>query len=180
VTPIDIDALLPQTQCTRCGYNGCLPYAEALASGEAALNRCPPGGAALIGQLAALLQRPALPLDPECGAEKPWPLVWIDPAQCIGCARCLPPCPVDAIVGTQKQLHTVIADWCTGCELCIAACPVDCIHLVARPGALAPPPPDESRRRYQQHNQRWRHSTEQRAELLAERKRAARRTEPRP
>jgi electron transport complex protein RnfB len=180
VTSNDIDALLPQTQCTRCGYNGCQPYAEALASGEAALNRCPPGGAALIGQLAELLGRAPLPLDPDCGTEQPWPLVWIDPAQCIGCARCLPPCPVDAIVGTQRQLHSVIADWCTGCELCIAACPVDCIHPVARPAALAPPAPDDSRRRYEQHNRRWRHSAEQRAELLAERKRAATRTGPSP
>jgi len=173
VPPNAIDALLPQTQCTRCGYNGCRPYAEALASGEAALNRCPPGGAAVIEQLAALLGRPVLPLDPACGVEQPWPLAWIDPEQCIGCARCLPPCPVDAIVGAQRQLHTVIDDWCTGCELCIAACPVDCIHLLARPAALPTPAPEDSRLRYDQHQRRWQHQHAQRAALLAERKRAA-------
>lgn len=171
--PNEINALLPQTQCTRCGYSGCLPYAEALSNGEAALNRCPPGGAAVIEKLAELLQLPVQPLDPACGVEGPWPLVWIDPEQCIGCARCLPPCPVDAIVGAQRQLHTVIDAWCTGCELCIAACPVDCIHLRERPAALAPPAPQASLQRYALHEQRWQHSSEQRAALLAERKRAA-------
>ena len=128
-----IDALLPQTQCTRCGYNGCLPYAQALASGEAAINRCPPGGSDTIQRLAELLDTPVLPLDASCGVESTPQVVWIDPQRCIGCARCLPPCPVDAIVGAQRQLHVVLEDRCTGCELCIAPCPVDCIVL--RPGS---------------------------------------------
>lgn len=137
-----IDALLPQTQCRRCGFDGCRPYAEALARGESEINRCPPGGAAAIGRLATLLGRPALPLDPACGREGPAQVAWIDEAACIGCARCLEDCPTDAIVGGRKRMHTVIAADCTGCELCIPLCPVDCIHLspappVADPDALA-------------------------------------------
>jgi electron transport complex protein RnfB len=129
-----IDSLLPQTQCRRCGFDGCRPYAEALAREETALNRCPPGGAALISELAALLGRSPLPLDPACGAEGPPRVAWIDEPACIGCARCLPPCPTDAIVGARKRMHTVIADECTGCELCIPACPVDCIVMLPAPG----------------------------------------------
>lgn len=132
-----IDALLPQTQCRRCGFDGCLPYAEALARGESEINRCPPGGVALIGRLASLLGRPALPLDPACGREGPALVAWIDEATCIGCARCLDDCPTDAIVGARKHMHTVIAADCTGCELCLPLCPVDCIHLAA-----AAPPAD--------------------------------------
>ena len=124
-----IDALLPQTQCTRCGYTGCRPYADAVAAGQAALNQCPPGGTATIEALAALLGEPVQPLNPVHGAEGPWLVAVIDEARCIGCARCLPPCPVDAIVGAQKFLHTVIAERCTGCELCLAPCPVDCIEM---------------------------------------------------
>lgn len=129
-----IDALLPQTQCRRCGFDACLPYAEALARGETALNRCPPGGAALIAELAALLNRPELPLDPACGTEGPPRVAFIDEPACIGCARCLPPCPTDAIIGARKRMHTVIAADCSGCELCIPACPVDCIRMVPAPG----------------------------------------------
>jgi electron transport complex protein RnfB len=125
-----IDALLPQTQCRRCGFDGCRPYAEALARGESEINRCPPGGVAVIGRLAALLARPALPLDPACGREGPAVVAWIDEAACIGCARCLDDCPTDAIVGARKRMHTVITADCTGCELCLPLCPVDCIHLV--------------------------------------------------
>jgi electron transport complex protein RnfB len=125
-----VDALLPQTQCRRCGFDACRPYAQALARGETALNRCPPGGRALIQELAALLGRPALPLDPACGVEGPLRVAWIDEPACIGCARCLEPCPTDAIVGARKRLHTVIAADCSGCELCIPTCPVDCIHMV--------------------------------------------------
>jgi electron transport complex protein RnfB len=132
---VRIDALLPQTQCRRCGFDACRPYAEALARGETALNRCPPGGAALIAELAALLGRPALPLDPDCGAEGPPRVAFIDEPACIGCARCLPPCPTDAIIGARKRLHTVIAADCSGCELCIPACPVDCIRMVPAPEA---------------------------------------------
>ena len=154
VDAAEIDALLPQTQCTRCGYAGCRPYAEAVASGAAEMNQCPPGGAALIEQLAILLGRAALPLNPSNGLEVPARLAWIDPQACIGCARCLPPCPVDAILGAQRSLHTVIAAWCTGCELCIASCPVDCIHMQPWPHALLPPSPADSRRRYIEHESR--------------------------
>jgi electron transport complex protein RnfB len=128
-----IDALLPQTQCEQCGYHGCRPYAEAIARGEAQINQCPPGGAAGIAKLAALLQRPALPLDPGHGVEKPRLLARIVEADCIGCTKCIQACPVDAIVGASKLMHTVMADDCTGCELCVAACPVDCIELVTMP-----------------------------------------------
>lgn len=128
-----IDALLPQTQCRRCGFDACRPYAEALARGETALNRCPPGGRALIGELATLLGRPVIPLDPACGAEGPPLVAWIDEPACIGCARCLDPCPTDAILGARKRIHTVIAADCSGCELCVPACPVDCIRMVSAP-----------------------------------------------
>ncbi|MFI4891554.1 MAG: RnfABCDGE type electron transport complex subunit B [Steroidobacterales bacterium] len=131
-----IDALLPQTQCTRCGYDGCLPYAEAIAAGAAPINQCPPGGRATIAALARLLDRPVLPLNPANGVERAPLIAWIDETRCIGCARCLPPCPVDAIVGAPKFLHTVLSDRCTGCELCIAPCPVDCIEL--RPATVDP------------------------------------------
>ena len=129
-----IDALLPQTQCRRCGFDGCRPYAEALARGETALNRCPPGGAYVMGRLAELLARTRLPLDPDCGHEGPPLVAWIDEPACIGCARCLTPCPTDAIVGARRRMHTVIADDCTGCELCLPVCPVDCIRMVPAPG----------------------------------------------
>ena len=136
-----IDALLPQTQCRRCGFDGCRPYAEALARGDSELNRCPPGGSAVIARLAMLLGRPALPLDPECGREGPALVAWIDEATCIGCARCLDDCPTDAIVGARKRMHTVIAEDCSGCELCLPCCPVDCIHMAAAPGLPAVPLP---------------------------------------
>lgn len=133
-----LDALLPQTQCTRCGYAGCRPYAEALAAGEADIDQCPPGGAATAAALAAVLGRAAKPVNPAYGVEGPPLVAVIDESACIGCAKCLPACPVDAIVGARRQLHTVIADECSGCELCIAPCPVDCIALV--PVAAAPLP----------------------------------------
>ena len=128
-----IDALLPQTQCTRCGYTGCLPYAQAIADGRAQINQCPPGGSATIHALAELLGREFIALNPAHGVESAPRVAWIDEARCIGCARCLPPCPVDAIVGAAKHLHTVIADRCTGCELCLAPCPVDCIEMRPSP-----------------------------------------------
>lgn len=125
-----IDALLPQTQCRRCGFDGCRPYAEALARGESSLNRCPPGGRELIAQLSELLGRPSLPLDPDCGREGPQRVALIDEEDCIGCAKCLDDCPTDAIVGARKRMHTVIAEDCSGCELCLPLCPVDCIHMI--------------------------------------------------
>ena len=148
-----IDALLPQTQCTRCGYDGCSPYAAAIANGEAQINQCPPGGAATIDALAQLLNRPALPLNPANGVESPPRVAWIDEARCIGCARCLAPCPVDAIVGAQKYMHAVLADRCTGCELCLPPCPVDCIEMRAAPHA-AVNPPSLNKERYAAHTDR--------------------------
>lgn len=125
-----IDALLPQTQCTKCGYDGCRPYAQALANDGEAINRCPPGGQSGIKALAALLGKPELPLDPECGQHTPLMVAVIDEAHCIGCTLCIQACPVDAIVGANKLMHTIIADQCTGCDLCVAPCPVDCIDMV--------------------------------------------------
>lgn len=148
-----IDALLPQTQCTRCGYPTCRDYAAAIATGAADLNQCPPGGAATIAALAILLGRSPKPLNPANGVEGPPRVAWIDETRCIGCAKCLDPCPVDAIVGAPKFLHAVLPDECTGCELCIPPCPVDCIELRAAPSARSPAP-EANRRRHEAHLQR--------------------------
>jgi len=126
----DINALLPQIQCGQCGYPGCRPYAEAIARAEADINQCPPGGEACIAALAELLGREPKSLDPAFGQEKPPAVAFIDESRCIGCALCLPACPVDAILGAPRFMHTVIAAECTGCELCIPVCPVDCIDLI--------------------------------------------------
>ena len=125
-----IDALLPQTQCTKCGYPGCRPYAEAIAGGEADIDRCPPGGEEGVARLARLLGREPKPLDPANGPYRPPRAAVIDEAACIGCTKCIQACPVDAIVGASKLMHTVIGSWCTGCELCLPPCPVDCIAMV--------------------------------------------------
>ena len=133
VTVRAIDALLPQTQCQRCSYADCHAYAEVIATGEAEINRCPPGGDATRHGLFALLERSneaCLTLAVDVDAYAPEHVALIDEAACIGCAACLPVCPTDAIIGASKRMHTVIADVCTGCELCIIACPVDCIALV--------------------------------------------------
>jgi electron transport complex protein RnfB len=167
-----IDLLLPQTQCTRCGYPGCAPYAAAIAAGEAEINQCPPGGSATIDALAALLGRPAQPLNPQNGVETPPRVAWIDEARCIGCARCLAPCPVDAIVGAAKYMHTVLIDRCTGCELCLPPCPVDCIEM--RPG---PPPasnqPALNRARFDAHGSRLENRAIERQRQLDAKKAAA-------
>jgi electron transport complex protein RnfB len=125
-----IDALLPQTQCTKCGYQGCRPYAEALAHGDADINQCPPGGAAGIRKLARLLGRAEKALNPSNGIEQPRAAALIDESRCIGCMLCIKACPVDAIVGAAKRMHTVLTQSCTGCELCLPPCPVDCIEMV--------------------------------------------------
>lgn len=171
-----IEALLPQTQCTRCGYAGCRPYAEAIDRADAQINQCPPGGRAVIERLAALLQRAPLPLNPAHGTEGPPVLARIDEQACIGCAKCLPPCPVDAIIGARKHMHTVVAELCTGCELCIAPCPVDCITLVPRPAppqSCPAPEPAVNRLRYNAHRARIERRARERATLLAARKRLA-------
>jgi electron transport complex protein RnfB len=129
-----INALLPQTQCGQCGYPGCKPYSEAIAGGDA-INKCPPGGAATIQALAALLDVEVLPLDAVEG-EKPQMVAFIREAECIGCTKCIQACPVDAILGAAKHMHTVIAAECTGCDLCVEPCPVDCIDMLVVGGSL--------------------------------------------
>ena len=125
-----IEDLLPQTQCTKCGYPACRPYAEAIAEGTANYNQCPPGGAEGIARLATLLGKPVIALNPVNGIERERPVAFIDEAACIGCTLCIQACPVDAIAGAAKQMHTVIPELCTGCDLCVAPCPVDCIAMV--------------------------------------------------
>jgi Na+-translocating ferredoxin:NAD+ oxidoreductase subunit B len=125
-----IEDLLPQTQCTKCGYSACRPYAEAIAEGSANYNQCPPGGTEGVTRLAHLLGKPVIPINPIHGLERPRPVAVIDEALCIGCTLCIQACPVDAIVGAAKQMHTVLPSLCTGCDLCVAPCPVDCIAMV--------------------------------------------------
>jgi Na+-translocating ferredoxin:NAD+ oxidoreductase subunit B len=125
-----IEDLLPQTQCTKCGYDGCRPYAEAVAAGTANYNQCPPGGAEGVARLAKLLGKPVIPINPVNGEERPRPVAFIDEQLCIGCTLCMQACPVDAIVGAPKQMHTIVKDQCTGCDLCVAPCPVDCIAMI--------------------------------------------------
>ncbi|MEX2962595.1 electron transport complex subunit RsxB [Microbulbifer sp. TYP-18] len=124
-----VDALLPQTQCGQCGYPGCRPYAEAIVNGDR-INKCPPGGQATINELANLLDMEPMSLDAEHGTEEVKKVAFIREAECIGCTKCIQACPVDAIVGAAKQMHTVIVDECTGCDLCVEPCPVDCIDMV--------------------------------------------------
>ena len=160
-----IDALLPQTQCTQCGYAGCRPYARAIAAGEADIDQCPPGGDAGVVKLARLLGRAAKPLNPAHGPYRAPQVAVIDEAACIGCTKCIQACPVDAIVGASKLMHTVIASWCTGCELCIPPCPVDCIALAAVPEL---PAADASRERHERRAARLaRDAAEQDARLAA-------------
>ncbi len=124
-----IDDALPQTQCTQCGYDGCAPYAHAIAFEHTPINQCPPGGAKGIIELAHITDRTVIALNPENGVEQPLRVATIIEDQCIGCTKCIQACPVDAIVGAAKLMHTVIADLCTGCELCVPPCPVDCIEM---------------------------------------------------
>ena len=175
-----IDDLLPQTQCTQCGFSGCRPYAEAIAAGEAQINQCPPGGAQGIAKLAALLHREAIPLNPAHGVEKPLAAALIDEQWCIGCTLCIQACPVDAIVGAPKRMHTVLLMECTGCELCVAPCPVDCIEMIPvttliERGAPIPaggPAAQESRTRYRLREARLVRTSEEARARLAEKARA--------
>lgn len=155
-----IDAALPQTQCTRCGYPDCRAYAKAIASAAASINRCPPGGAEGIERLARITGLPELPLDEQCGAEGPLRVARIDEAWCIGCTLCIKACPVDCIVGAAKLMHVVIESQCTGCELCLPACPVDCIRMIGASGdrtawrAWSSAQADAARERYRRHRAR--------------------------
>lgn len=124
-----IEDSLPQTQCGKCGYSSCRAYAEGIAEGAANIDRCPPGGAEGIARLAALMGVPVLPLKPDNGMERPRRLAQIDESLCIGCTLCIDACPVDAIIGASRQMHTVLAEQCTGCELCVAPCPLDCVAM---------------------------------------------------
>jgi electron transport complex protein RnfB len=127
-----IEDLLPQTQCTKCGYPACRPYAEAIARGEAGINQCPPGGMEGVARLASVTGRPVIPINPANGVERPRPVAFIDESLCIGCTLCIQACPVDAILGAAKQMHTILPSLCTGCDLCVAPCPVDCIAMIPR------------------------------------------------
>jgi electron transport complex protein RnfB len=156
-----IDALLPQTQCTKCGYAGCRPYADAIAAGSTPINQCPPGGAAGIAGLAALLRRPVLPLNPANGVEKPLTAAVIDEALCIGCTLCIQACPVDCIVGAPTKMHTVIESQCTGCDLCLPPCPMDCIAMVPVQPARAWTRADAEAARHRHAGRNARRATEQ-------------------
>jgi len=175
-TADQILALLPQTQCTRCGYPDCAGYAQAIAAGEAAINQCPPGGAEGVARLAHLTGQPPAPLDPAFGLEGPLTVAVIDEAWCIGCTLCIKACPTDAIVGSNKRMHTVIEPWCTGCTLCIPVCPVDCIQMEEVSGPLtgwaawSQQQADTARSRYAFHSlrlQREQRENEERLETKA-------------
>ena len=167
-----IHAALPQTQCTRCGYPDCAGYAEAIAAGAAEINQCPPGGAEGIARLSALTGRPPLPLNPANGVEAPRTVAVIDENWCIGCTLCIEACPTDAIIGTNKLMHTVIEPWCTGCELCVPVCPVDCISLENVTGdrtgwqAWSPDDAGWALARYESRKQRLERDTVEHAERL--------------
>ncbi len=173
-----LDAALPQTQCTRCGYPDCRAYAQAMAAGSADINRCPPGGAEGIVRLAAISGRDVVPLDPGRGHEGPRALAVIDEAWCIGCTLCIKACPVDCIVGASKLMHTVVDPLCTGCELCVPACPVDCFAMVpvtaSRTGwqAWSSAQAEEARQRYEFHRQRLEREALEADERLAARAQA--------
>jgi electron transport complex protein RnfB len=174
-----INALLPQTQCTRCGYPDCATYAQAIATTQAPINRCPPGGDEGIRRLAALTGQPALALDVEHGHEGPRHVAVIDEAWCIGCTLCLPVCPTDAIFGSNKLMHSVVEKHCTGCELCIPVCPVDCISLVNVTAletgwqAWSPTLAEDARSRYAFHQIKQERETQMQSDRLEKKAEAA-------
>ncbi len=175
-----IDRRLPQTQCTQCGYPGCMDYAQAIAAGEADINQCPPGGEVSIHALARLLARPAKPLNPQNGRHQPLRLAFIREENCIGCKLCIAACPVDCIIGATKLMHTVIAEDCSGCELCLPVCPTDCIDLVepaADHGKSGQPSrwPEFSRQQVEKSRERAQQKRRRLADAAAERERQRRR-----
>jgi len=178
---VAIDRLLPQTQCTKCGYPSCRRYAEAIAAGDADMNQCPPGGEAGIRALAVLLAREPKPLNPANGIEQARRVAVIDEARCIGCTVCIQACPVDAIVGAAKLMHTVVTGLCSGCELCVAPCPVDCIEMVPAKGddrVWDPARADAARIRFERRAARLSRESEERAERLARRAVREKRSDP--
>jgi electron transport complex protein RnfB len=175
---IQLHAALPQTQCTRCGYPDCLAYAKAIDAGEALINQCPPGGQEGIERLAAITGQAPLPLNPANGQEEARHTVWIDENWCIGCTLCIKACPVDAIVGANKRMHTIIESQCTGCDLCLPVCPVDCILVEALPtplgqanatawGTWSQQQADASLNRYTRRQQRLKHDILQKEQAKA-------------
>jgi electron transport complex protein RnfB len=168
-----LEDLLPQTQCTKCGYPACRPYAEAIADGSANYNQCPPGGIEGVARMAKLLGKPVIPINPVNGHERPRPVAVIDESLCIGCTLCIQACPVDAIVGAAKQMHTIVNDLCTGCDLCVAPCPVDCIAMVdVTPGrtgwdAWSQAQADDARARHDFRTQRLKREKEENDARLA-------------
>ncbi|HSW14356.1 MAG TPA: RnfABCDGE type electron transport complex subunit B, partial [Solimonas sp.] len=169
--PTRIDALLPQTQCQRCGYPACRPYAEAIARGEADINQCPPGGDEGIVALAALTGHAVKPMNPANGQPITQSFVaLIDEAICIGCTKCIQVCPTDAILGASQLMHTVIAAECSGCDLCLPACPVDCITMVEAPLLSMPGRVAQFRQRYEQRSLRLAQRASEREEAHAQRK----------
>jgi electron transport complex protein RnfB len=168
-----LENALPQTQCTKCGYPACRPYAEAMANGAASYNQCPPGGQEGVVRLASILGKPVIPLDISHGLERERPVAKIEEAYCIGCTLCIQACPVDAIIGAPKQMHSVISELCTGCDLCVAPCPVDCISMLpvttGHTGwdAWSQSQADKSRQLYTLRNQRLIREKQENDERLA-------------
>ncbi len=163
-----LNNLLPQTQCGQCSFKGCRPYAEAILSGEADINQCPPSGDEGIAKIAAFLGVPTKPLNPQFGVHKPKSVAFIDEASCIGCVKCIVACPVDAIAGASKQMHTIISAECTGCELCIPSCPIDCI--VMQPRENADFLPMHAKKRYENRLHRLEKEAAEKAEFKRQQK----------
>lgn len=168
-----LENALPQTQCTKCGYPACRPYAEAIANGTASYNQCPPGGQEGVVRLASILGKTVIPLDISHGLERERPVAKIEEAYCIGCTLCIQACPVDAIIGAPKQMHAIISELCTGCDLCVEPCPVDCISMLpvttGQTGwdAWSQSQADKSRRLYTLRNQRLIREKQENDERLA-------------